>query len=456
MPFGIGKKQTGPYNARGRVASLGSIETQDEDPAPVVVAGIGSAGLNRLAAYWKASREYGIDHRVSAIFGYDLNSANMRRWLPAMKEAGADHITVAPEFLPFGDGFLRRPDAWMQHQAAIGADLERMLEEARATVSRGGSRAQLVIVFLGFGGHVRLGHVVHRMLAETFPEAATLPVVALPAEPALERNLRDYGLWEELMSSVGQATPVLLSDNAFGDPPSIDAIAIDALTSAELAASRDVSVRRLTEMVAGHEQVGNRFLSVSQVRIPFPENADRGQRHRRAFFNRSAKPHEGSAERTSMSQTAADLTEAIWRLAEPGPQSRTYTAEIAHNDTTEQEQAILLTLPFVDATTAIVDEQVKDLLRRDEFRNAFPNTTIAFGSGLAGQRRQAGQVEAKLSKIYGSDETTPTAVEHIINDIPRSAPTTARAVTRGQARRMAGTQAPSSFERLAPRTRLTP
>ena len=456
MPFGIGKKQTtGPYNVRGRVASLGSVEVQDEEPAPVIVAGIGSAGLNRLAAYWKVSQEYGIEHRVSAIFGYDLNAANMRRWLPAMQEAGANNITVTPEFLPFGDGFLRRPDAWMQHQAAIHADLERMIDETRFAVSRAGSRAQLIVLFLGFGGHVRLGHVVQRLLAEAFPEVAMLPVVALPSEPALERNLRDYGLWDELISSIDQATPVLLSDNAFGDPPTIDAIAIEALASAELAAARDVSVRRLTELVAGHEQAGNRFLSVSQVSIPFPENAERGQRHRRAFFNRSAKPHEGASERASIAQTAAVLAEAIWRLTEPGPQSRTYTAEIAHNDSTDQEQTILLTLPFDAATTTLMDEQVNDLLRRDEFRDAFPNTIVAFGSGLAGQRHQAGQVRAKISKIYGSDATTPTAVEQIMDDIPRSAATTARAITRGQARRMAGTQAPSSIERIAPRTRLT-
>ncbi len=56
MPFGIGKKQNTTYDARGRVASLGSIETQDEDPSPVVVAGIGSAALNRLAATGKPAR----------------------------------------------------------------------------------------------------------------------------------------------------------------------------------------------------------------------------------------------------------------------------------------------------------------------------------------------------------------------------------------------------------------
>ncbi len=350
-----------------------------------------------------------------------------------MQHAGADKITVTQEFLPFSDGFLRRPDAWMQHQAAVGADLEHMLEEARAIVSRSGSRAQLVIVFLGFGGHVRLGHVVYRMLEETFPAAAMLPVVAIPAEPALERNLRDYGLWEELLSSIGPATPVLLSDNAFGDPPTIDALAIEALTAAELAAVRDVSVRRPTELVAGHEQAGNRFLAISQNRIPFRENAERGQRQRRAFFNRSAKPHDGMEERSSINETAAELTEAVWKLAEPGPQSRTYTAEIAHTANTEQEQAILLSLPFDEPTTAILDEQVQDLLRRDEFRSAFPNTTVAFGSGIAQQRRQAGQVEAKLSKIYGSDATEPTAVGQIMADTPRTAPTTARVVTRGQA-----------------------
>ena len=341
---------------------------------------------------------------------------------------------MVPEYTPYADGFLRRPDAWMQHQASITADVERMIDELRRIVTRAGSRAQLVVVYLGYGGHARLGHVIYRMLREECSEATMLPVIALPSEPALERNIRDFALWEETLNTVDAATPVLLTDNALGDPVDVDAIAITALAGAELAAAQNPSVRRLTELVAGHEQAGNKFLSVSQMRLPFRESAEQGRTYRRALFSRAERTHDGIAERGTIAERAAELAEAIWKMSEPGPATNTITCRLADNPDTDQEQAIICVLPFDRLTVQVLEENVTDLLRRDEHRAAFPNTVIAFAAGKAGRQNLAGQVEAVISKIYGSDNT-PAAVLDILSNTPRAADTGARALTRGQARR---------------------
>ena len=429
------KRPDAKYDARGRAASLGSIETMGNDePSPVVLAGIGSAGIKRLSQHWKTAAEYDVANRIAAVFSYDLNSANMRSWLPALQAAGVDARSVVPEYTPYADGFLRRPDAWMQHQASITADVERMIAELRRIVTRAGSRAQLVVVYLGYGGHARLGHVIYRMLREECSEATMLPVIVLPSEPALERNIRDFALWEETLNTIDAATPILLTDNALGDPVDVDAIAITALAGAELAAAQNASVRRLTELVAGHEQAGNKFLSVSQMRLPFRESAEQGRTYRRALFSRAERTHDGIAERGTVAERAAELADAIWKMSEPGPSSNTVTCRLAENPDTDQEQAIICVLPFDRPTVEVLEENVSDLLRRDEHRAAFPNTVVALAAGKAGRQHLAGQVEAVISKIHGSDNT-PAAVLDILSNTPRAADTGARALTRGQARR---------------------
>ena len=55
---------------------------------------------------------------------------------------------------------------------------------------------QLVIEFLGFGGHSILGGIIHEKLVAVLPEATFLPVLLLPSDPALQELMRQE-TWKE-------------------------------------------------------------------------------------------------------------------------------------------------------------------------------------------------------------------------------------------------------------------
>lgn len=251
-------------------------EGSPSPPAAVVSAGIGTAGCNRGWKFGRRLGDAGHLDRLQCLFCYDFNRSTIER-LRTLAEGmrGSPGTSVlVPGFVRAVDGFLRRPRAFQDYYGLISADLERMLAGVRDCSETLGAPPQLVVEFLGFGGHSILGGLVHGKLATQLPEATFLPVLLLPSDPTLHELARQE-TWREYERHLAGQT-VLLTDNAVGEPVLLDDKLAIGLASVEAAACRDPSSGTLAETVATLTPHSNGWLGMSVLRRRLPSQKSWG------------------------------------------------------------------------------------------------------------------------------------------------------------------------------------
>ena len=136
-------------------------------PPPIVSVAVGTAGYKRSWRWAKRMGEAGVLDRVQSLLMYDCNQGtidtidsetqSMRPPRPLRQPA-----RHRPGYLPKVDGFLRDPNAYKDFYGLIHRDMERMVETVVRRSEEVGSPPQIILEWLGFGGHAKLGGVLHR------------------------------------------------------------------------------------------------------------------------------------------------------------------------------------------------------------------------------------------------------------------------------------------------------
>ena len=365
-------------------------------PPPIMSVSVGTAGYKRSWLWAQRMGEAGVLNRVQSMFIYDCNQATtteIEGKMGGMRGAkgGSDLPVILPEFFPKVDGFLRDPNAYKNFYGLIDRDLERMVDMASHRSEAVSAKPQIIIEWLGFGGHAKIGGLLHEKLVKAFPDATFLPILLLPREHALEENMRreTWGAYEITMApqdpktgEYGYAPPVLLTDNmqsARGNFAALDNNLAIGLASFEAAANYQHDSGSLAETVASFSDYSNGWLCM-RVLSHRIDVADVPIQHSRlsprtwfgGLGNRQTAIIKGKDNHLTWT-----IKDALWEIAQTEKRS---DLQMALHDPIDDESVmrIVVTLPADESGIRQIEEDVRDQLEREDFNKAFPNMTYSF------------------------------------------------------------------------------
>ena len=89
---------------------------------------------------------------------YDCNADTTARMARVAKHLQRKYNLpmFLPEYVPCEAGFLRDPNAYQDDWGNIEREMDRIIREVRRNSETLGALPQLIILFLGFGGHAKL------------------------------------------------------------------------------------------------------------------------------------------------------------------------------------------------------------------------------------------------------------------------------------------------------------
>lgn len=258
--------------------------------SPLLSVSVGTAGADRNARFLERMGDAGRLRRVQSALFYDYNeNTNSELWqrLRPKKGNGRDGTQVhMPKAIRTSDGFLLNPYAFGEYLGIINRDMEELLNDIRSQAHAKGQPPQLVVEFLGFGGHANLGLLLHRKIREAFPEARCLPILALPDDPTLQEWMRGelqeptdtnavpdwmrHGTWNSYEShlTMRQHEGCLVVDNAIDSSPN-DNLAM-GLATIEAAGENAMKSGSLSEAIAGIRINDRGWLGMNVVQRVLP------------------------------------------------------------------------------------------------------------------------------------------------------------------------------------------
>jgi hypothetical protein len=337
-------------------------------PAPLVSFSVGTAGTNRNWGWGIRMGEAGRMDRLQCMVCYDCNQVtvdNIKARARSMRGAPGPSVFV-PEYLPKVDGFLRDPYSFEQYFGLIDRDLDRIVDGMKRRAEVVGAPPQLIVEFLGFGGHSIIGAIIHKKLYDSFPGATFLPVLLIPKEHALEEWMRQ-GTWDQYEKYL-QGQTVLITDNRAGNPGELDNRLSVGLASIECAAYSDPQSGSLAETVASLAPFSSGWfgMSVSQRKLPATAQWEWKQ-FPPGWQMRMIK---GRA-----NELAWEVRSALWECLTPQTQLARHEPP-----SPAAPQRVVATLPLEADELQEVKEDVMDQLRREGYFEQHPNLNLSFGS----------------------------------------------------------------------------
>lgn len=277
-------------NRSGAGSGSGSGSGRSGPAAPLLSISVGTAGADRNARFLERMGDAGRMHRVQSAVFYDYNentTAELRKRLNPKNRGGSVGTSLhTPKTIRTSDGFLLNPYAFGEYLGIIDRDMEELLEDICGQAHDKGYPPQLIVEFLGFGGHANLGLLLHRKIREAFPEARCLPVIALPSDQTLQEWMRGEvqqpkngnsvpewmrnGTWNSYEShlTLRQHEGCLLVDNAIDSPPN-DNLAM-GLATIEAAGTNAMKPGSLSEALAGIRIDNRGWLGMNVVQRVLP------------------------------------------------------------------------------------------------------------------------------------------------------------------------------------------
>ena len=387
-----------------------AMDNYNREPAPIISVSVGSAGMRRTALWRRKMDSLNCSNRIQSMIAYDCNRTNVQQWVKAANASNVIDQCILPNYLPFSEGFLRQPNSFIEHYGPIERDLERIIDEMEQKASESGIRPQLIIEWIGFGGHARISYLFHEMIVEHFRGARILPVYCIPDDRILEQNIRKHRLWDEAQEIIGTGPAVITDNRISSNLQTLDERVAIALSATEACYQFRPEYGTMAETVSTFELDGSRWIGLQISDIPYRTNFDK--RHYKAI-NLSKNSHislyESREAMAAVTAHAQSIKEAIWKIAAPeNDEHHTgYLGESKH----DAEQRIYCLLPFHPDITNIIKEDVEDQLQRETFNGPYPGTKVCFASGNANySNRPDGYTYGHICKIYGmnGDQTPPS------------------------------------------------
>lgn len=429
------KLQSRTFNVRrNNPHRLGSQQDHERDgvPPPIVSVAVGTAGYKRSWKWAQRMGEAGVLDRVQSLLMYDCNQGSIDSIdadTQAMRRRGslAGLPVIVPGYLPKVDGFLRDPNAYKDYFGLIHRDMERMVDTVARRSEEVGAPPQVILEWLGFGGHAKLGGVLHQMLLERFPDALFLPIMLMPREHVLEENMRreTWGAYEETMGLTRPRTisgsngnerevrgyPALITDNRLSrDYQRLDNKLAVGLASMEAGMRDRIDSGSLAETIASFGGYSNgwfgmrvmsRRLDISNVPQPGPRwIPSRLRRSELVVVNDDAK------------QLSWATKKAMWDILDPNRQDM----NLANHDFIHGESVMrmVVSVPVEPEGLAEIENDVRDQLDREEFDLAYPNLTWSFAS--ANFQENPGDSHLHVSLLYPLQTANIYSITDIMYD----------------------------------------
>ena len=389
---------------------LGSLEdVAGEGMAPILSVSVGTTGLNRAWMYHRRMRAMGCAHRVQSMLIYDCNQVNIGQLLDDAQDTGIADKIVVPEYLPFSEGFLRRVDQYERHYGAIERDMETMVDRAENMSLIAGTEPQVILEWIGFGGHAMLSYMLHDIVAKRFPEARILPIICIPDDRGMQQNIREHHIWSEAEKMLGTEVAALLTDNRCStDYRQLDEALTIALAAVEACFDFEHSVGSLAEIVSTFNNIGSRWISVEHTRIPII--------NRNALQQNGSQPAVASRSK-AVGKQAQKVKDRICEIALP--ENRYDKSAFFTPGTRESEQRIYVTMPFLPNEVKEIKDDIEDQLKREDFSKALPGTQIAYAAGNPQPANPANLEYIHVVKFVGlPPEPRPVSLTSILNDEP--------------------------------------
>ena len=325
--------------------------------------------------------EAGMLDRVQSLLMYDCNQKSIDDIVAGTRvmrsERGNRLPVILPRYLPKVDGFLRDPNAFKDYYSHIQRDMERMVDTLSRRAEEVGSPPQIILEWFGFGGHAKLGVVLHQRLLEKFPEAIFLPIILLPRDHVLEENMRreTWAAYEEMMQLPSpyssnhaefRGFPAIITDNRIHRDVRLldDRLAI-GLASLESSMGYKVDSGSLSETVNIFRGYSNGWFGMRVL-------------SRRVDVARATMPHSQELEVANYDakQLVWETQNAMWDIVD---QRRT-DLDLAHHRFVETDSLMRMVvgMPIVPADLPKFERDVNDDLDRKDFALAYPNLVWSF------------------------------------------------------------------------------
>ena len=407
---GNGHRSNGAWPLELLERRLGTLEdVAGEGTAPILSVSVGTTGLNRAWMYHQRMRAMGCAHRIQSMLVYDCNQVNIGQLRYDAWEQGAFGKVVVPEYLPFSEGFLRRVDQYERHYGAIERDMETMVDRAENLSLMAGTEPQVILEWIGFGGHAMLSYMLHDIVAKRFPEARILPIVCFPDDRGMQQNIREHHIWLEAEKMLGTEVATLLTDNRCStDYRQLDEALTTALAAVEACFDFEHSVGSLAEIVSTFNNIGSRWISVEHTRIPIIN---------RNAFQQNGSQAAGASQGKAMAKQAQKIKDRICEIALP--ENRYDKSAFFTPGNRESEQRIYVTMPLLPNEVKEIKNDIEDQLKREDFGKALPGTQIAYAAGNPQPANRDNLEYIHVVKFVGLPaEPRPVSLTSILNDEP--------------------------------------
>ena len=363
--------------------------SRDGTPPPIVSVAVGTAGYKRSWKWAMRMGEAGMLDRVQSLLMYDCNQKSIddidAETRVMRRERGNRLPVILPGYLPKVDGFLRDPNAFKDYYGLIHRDMERMVDTLSRRAEEVGSPPQIIMEWFGFGGHAKLGGVLHQMLLEKFPEAIFLPIILLPREHVLEENMRreTWAAYEETMllpspySDEGdefRGFPAVVTDNRIARDVRLldDKLAI-GLASLEASMGYKVDSGSLSETVNSFRDYSNGWFGMRvlsrRVDVTSTRASSRG-------WMGPFRPKEMVVVNDDAKQLTWETKKAMWDIVDP----RRTDLDLAHHRFVETDAVMrmVVSMPVDASGLQEIERDVADQLDREDYSLAYPNLVWSF------------------------------------------------------------------------------
>ena len=384
----------------------------DKLPAPIASVSVGTAGLKRSRRWLNAMYAAGCGDRIQSVLIYDCNRTSIEQW-NENQSGRTEAMTITPGYLPLSEGFLRNPEAFQSHYGTIERDLENMVQRMTDLSHQAGTYPQVIIEWIGFGGHANLSYLLHDIVEDKFPNATFLPIFCLPNERVMEQNIREK-LWDKAQQTHGERMSVL-TDNAVSanDYNVLDTRLAIALASVESAYKSTPEIGTLAELTGMMKMTESNWMGVAEHSMPI-----------RVEDNKLVIGKDEN--------TLHGIKAMIWNIANP---DATQYHLAYHNKTSiDTEQRIYVAMPIQRDQLLEIRNDITDQLRREDFETAYPGTRIQFAPANFRHREREGIANAHVTKFFTAGDNHQPSIERILN--PSYRPINAKrsiVPTRGQA-----------------------
>ena len=390
--------------------------------APIASISVGTTGLNRSMRYHKRMYVMKCDHRIQSMVAYDCNQVNINRLLEYADVSGVSDKIVVPEYLPFAEGFLRRVDQYERHYGAIERDMEGMVKSMKNLSLEAGTEPQIILEWIGFGGHAMLSDMLHQIVKQQFPESRILPIVCFPDDRSMHKNIRDHKIWDKTMEVYGRqseeefGSSMLLTDNRrSADFERLDEQLTTALASIEACWQYREASGSLAEVVSEFNLAMNRWIVVENTEIPLLRSeipADNQQQN-----SQTVNRNEDSSVKKARGKVAQQIKDHIFKIAHP--ENCFQKSAFYQPGTIDAEQRIYVTIPVGKEDVDAIREDIEDQLVRERFTEAFPGTHIAYAFANPRSLDEKQWRWVHISKLVGlAEHPTPASITSIINNEP--------------------------------------